>query len=108
MQRIYSAVDPYTNNIFKDYIDVKIEEVTERNLNRIFVKMDENTKEMLRMFEAMNNKIDYNAKEMNNKIDYNAKEMNINVDPTYNEINEKSTRSLRSWTVLTRNLELGN
>ena len=81
--------------------------------------MDENTKEMLRMFEAMNNKIDYNAKEMNNKIDYNAKEMNnkidynakemnINVDPTYKEINEKSTRSLRSWTVLTRNLELGN
>ena len=108
MQRIYSAVDPYNNNIFKDYIDVKIEEVTERNLNRIFVKMDENTKEMLRMFEAMNNKIDYNAKEMNNKIDYNAKEMNINVDPTYKEINEKSTRSLRSWTVLTRNLELGN
>lgn len=72
LQRIYSAVDPYTNNIFKDYIDVKIEAVTEKNLNRIFVKMDENTKEMLRMFEAMNIKIDNNAIKMNDKIDKTA------------------------------------
>ena len=72
LQRIYSAVDPSTNNIFKDYIDVKIESVTEKNLNRIFGKMDENTKEMLRMFEAMNIKIDNNAKEMNEKIDKTA------------------------------------
>ena len=80
LQRIYSAVDPYTNNIFKDYIDVKIESVTEKNLNRIFVKMDDNTKEMLRMFEAMNIKIDNNAKEMNIKIDNNAKEINEKID----------------------------
>ena len=103
LQRIYSAVDPSTNNIFKDYIDVKIESVTEKNLNRIFGKMDENTKEMLRMFEAMNIKIDNNAKEMNIKIDnnakemnnnakemnINAKEMNIKIDNNAKEMNEK-------------------
>ena len=82
LQRIYSAVDPYTNNIFKDYIDVKIEAVTEKNLNRIFVKMDENTKEMLRMFEAMNIKIDNNAIKMNLKIDTTTKEINDKIDKT--------------------------
>jgi hypothetical protein len=82
LQRIYSAVDPYTNNIFKDYIDVKIEAVTEKNLNRIFVKMDENTKEMLRLFEAMNIKIDNNAIKMNLKIDTTTKEINDKIDKT--------------------------
>ena len=89
LQRIYSAVDPYTNNIFKDYIDVKIEAVTEKNLNRIFVKIDENTKEMLRMFEAMNIKIDTTTKEINDKMDENRKEMNLKIDTTTKEINDK-------------------
>ena len=44
--------------------------------------MDENTKEMLRMFEAMNIKIDNNAIKMNLKIDTTTKEINDKIDKT--------------------------
>ena len=133
LQRIYSAVDPNSNigntNIFKDYIDVKIEAVTEKNLNRIFVKMDENMKEMLRIFEAtnikidnnakemnskidnnareMNSKIDNNAIEMNSKIDNNAKEMNIKIDKTTNEINEKIDKTTTKLDSLDKEFRAG-
>ena len=57
MQQIHAALDP-PSNILKDYIDAKIEAVTENNLNRIFSRMDENTRELLRKIEDVNTKID--------------------------------------------------
>ena len=98
LQRIYSAVDPSSSNIFKDYIDVKIGAETERNLNRVFVKIDENTKEMLRIFEAMNIKIDNNAKEMNIKIDNNAKGMN-------NKMDENAKETLRMFEAMNNKMD---
>ena len=62
MQQIHSALDP-PSNILKDYIDAKIEAVTEKNLNRIFSRMDENTRELLRKIEDVNTKIDSTSKE---------------------------------------------
>ena len=82
MQQIHSAVDPPSNILIKDYIDAKIEAVTENNLNRIFSRMDENTRELLRKIEDVNTKIDSTSKDLNAKIDSTSKDLNAKIDNT--------------------------
>ena len=82
MQQIHSAVDPPSNILIKDYIDAKIEAVTEKNLNRIFSRMDENTRELLRKIEDVNTKIDSTSKDLNAKIDSTSKDLNAKIDNT--------------------------
>ena len=81
MQQIHAALDP-PSNILKDYIDAKIEAVTENNLNRIFSRMDENTRELLRKIEDVNTKIDSTSKDLNAKIDSTSKDLNAKIDNT--------------------------
>ena len=89
MQQIHSAVDPPSNILIKDYIDAKIEAVTENNLNRIFSRMDENTRELLRKIEDVNTKIDSTSKDLNAKIDSTSKDLNAKIDSTSKDLNAK-------------------
>jgi hypothetical protein len=88
MQQIHAALDP-PSNILKDYIDAKIEAVTENNLNRIFSRMDENTRELLRKIEDVITKIDSTSKDLNAKIDSTSKDLNAKIDSTSKDLNAK-------------------